>query len=283
MSSAREAFVAAGRFVGPGEADGGMSLREFVARRGALGDPAAVALAAAVRDAMVDGAVESINPSSVMLSGSGLDGASAVADGAGAFADVGFVGPTGDGGPGSAVGALADDTVLFSAPEVLRGARGDDRSAVYSLGLTLWFAMVGRYPYLRAGESDAVTLGLDTVIARICSGEVVEPRELGVSAPLSRVFAKAIALDPAARYGSVDELVGQLLDALPASVGRARTRTSETGLRGPRWALTSRVLHSVVWILVWAVLVVGIVLLWRDNTRVEHTGGAVPGTSVPRR
>src|SRR5690606_11910789 len=101
----------------------------------------------------------------------------------------------------------------------------DARSDIFSLGVMLYRAAVGRLPF--EGE------GLATVLGQIISQEPVAPREAappGGELPeaLERMIVHAMRKDPAERYPSVDAMLAELraIEAAiappaPAPVARA--------------------------------------------------------------
>jgi serine/threonine protein kinase/outer membrane protein assembly factor BamB len=94
---------------------------------------------------------------------------------------------------------LAPEQVLPDLGEV--GARTD----VYALGATLYEALTLRRPF--EGETTGALL------ARISVGRPTPPRRVRpqISADLEAVCLKALARDPADRYGSAEDLAGDLL------------------------------------------------------------------------
>jgi len=98
-------------------------------------------------------------------------------------------------------------TLAYSAPELLAGERGDARSDVYALGLTLYFALTGALPEgggplgpgaseagFRPTESGAGVPGwLDDVVARATRAK---PRD---RFPTAGAFAEAVAEGAAGR------------------------------------------------------------------------------------
>ncbi|HTS18480.1 MAG TPA: serine/threonine-protein kinase [Verrucomicrobiae bacterium] len=88
-------------------------------------------------------------------------------------------------------------TPYYVAPEKLRGKPDDERSDIYSLGATLFHALEGKPP-----ASDAAATGIaDAPMAGERTVQVVE---------------RMLALDPAERYGSYDEVIEDLSEALDA-------------------------------------------------------------------
>jgi serine/threonine-protein kinase len=100
------------------------------------------------------------------------------------------------GGIGSAIQPVAG-TPTYMSPEQLLGKPTDQRSDIYSLGVTLFQLATGRVPF----EGDTFM----SVALSILTGPAPDAtRELGPA--LGPIVARAIARDPAARYASVAEM-----------------------------------------------------------------------------
>ena len=89
-------------------------------------------------------------------------------------------------------------TLDYAAPEVLAGTRADARSEVYSLGVTLFYALTGALPP-RAGRN-----AVDS------AGHHPSGRRPDVPAWLDAAVARATAADPADRFPSVGLLASAL-------------------------------------------------------------------------
>lgn len=121
-----------------------------------------------------------------------------------------------EGGPATATGNSAL-TVLYAAPEVLRGGRGTVASDVYSLASTLHTLLAGRAAFARAtDESVAAT------VLRAVSEPAPDLRPLGVPDDLAAVIDAAMAKDPADRPGSAAEF-GRALQRVQQAHGLAPT------------------------------------------------------------
>jgi len=96
-------------------------------------------------------------------------------------------------------------TVMYSAPEVIDGARGDERSDVYSLGLTLYAVLRGEQPF-----EPAASVSLTRLVNEIAVTPLPNLATFGVPAPLADVIDRATAKDPGRRYQSAAEFVDAL-------------------------------------------------------------------------
>jgi eukaryotic-like serine/threonine-protein kinase len=102
-------------------------------------------------------------------------------------------------------------TPLYMSPEQVVGAKQlDHRSDLWSLGVVLYELIAGATPY-----SDAETLG--ALLVAICSRRATPLRELAphASEAVQAICARALALDPEARYPSADALLADLRAQLP--------------------------------------------------------------------
>ena len=117
-----------------------------------------------------------------------------------------------EGGTATATGNSAL-TVLYAAPEVLRGSRGTVASDVFSLASTLYTLLAGRAAFARAtDESVAAT------VLRAVSEPAPDLRPLGVPDDLAAVIETGMAKDPSARPVSAAAF-GQALQAVQRDHG----------------------------------------------------------------
>src|SRR5262249_33806813 len=98
-------------------------------------------------------------------------------------------------------------TPYYVAPGRLSNGPGGFRSAIYSLGATLFHAVAGKAPI--EGETNSAAALLD-LKKRPLDLRVMAP---GVSEATASIFQRMIAPDPAQRFCSYDELVSQLEEA----------------------------------------------------------------------
>ncbi len=112
------------------------------------------------------------------------------------------------------VGHAAKGKTAYNAPEVLRGEPATVRSDVWSLGVTLWEALVGAP--LFDGENDGVVLYavLETVPAKPSA------RVPALGTSFDDVFDRAVSHDPNKRFESAQAMA----EALEACGPKASTR-----------------------------------------------------------
>jgi Tol biopolymer transport system component len=120
---------------------------------------------------------------------------------------------------GTAIGVGPSGTPEYMAPEILRGARGDERSDLWALGVVLFELATGARPF-----EGATTFELAASILE----RPIPPLPAQLPAPLGRIIAKLLEKDPALRYARASE-VGAALAAiaeptqnLATSAGRGR-------------------------------------------------------------
>jgi serine/threonine protein kinase len=137
-------------------------------------------------------------------------------------------------------------TLAYMAPEMLAGEKGNEQTDIYALGVTMFRAFAGEYPY---GNLDAVSPSRRTRPTPLA--------ELRPDLPawLQEVLGRAIALDPDARFRDVTEF------SVAMEAGPARARQ---GLQRP---LTLYERAPVkIWQGVAAILALAVIyLLWRQH------------------
>jgi serine/threonine-protein kinase len=106
------------------------------------------------------------------------------------------------------INSEAVGSVYYFSPEQARGGYCDERSDIYSLGITLYEMLTGRVPF--EGESTVAV-----ALAHLQS-EMVPPRELEPMIPISldKIILKATQKKPERRYASAAELIADLRKAL---------------------------------------------------------------------
>jgi serine/threonine-protein kinase len=100
------------------------------------------------------------------------------------------------------------------APEVVQGAAVTRQADVFSAGIVLWEALAGKMLFGGANEHERLT--------RIVAGNYPSPRQYNprVSQALETVVAKALAVDPHARYATALEFAVEIERVVPIASRR---------------------------------------------------------------
>jgi serine/threonine protein kinase/WD40 repeat protein len=163
----------------------------------------------------------------------------------------------------TATGAILG-TLRYASPEQLGAshAAADERSDIYSLGVTLWELVTGRRLFKAENHNSVIGLVLNTEPPRPSSFAAKLPRDL------ETVIARAMSKEPRDRYPSAQAMADDLRRFLGGRPIQAKPVT--LGERAFRWANRNRILAttavaSLVVLLVLAMLASGLVL--RANSR----------------
>ncbi|MFO0692584.1 MAG: serine/threonine-protein kinase [Polyangiales bacterium] len=117
-------------------------------------------------------------------------------------------------------------TPFYMSPEQIRGNKNvDHRTDVYSMGVILYEALVGRVPFSGATYAE--------VILEVAMAQVVPPSQLrgGLPDGLEAVVLKAMARNPDERFQSMDELAAALRPFARASGSSGLQAVYDSGPR----------------------------------------------------
>lgn len=112
----------------------------------------------------------------------------------------------------TAIGELAG-TPAYMPPERVMGKAVDHRADIYSLGVVLFELLTGRLPFT---APDFISL-----LTRIATQPSPAPHQIDPSIPtaISQVVTRAMAMDPADRYATAEELAADLQKRAAAVAG----------------------------------------------------------------
>ncbi len=137
-------------------------------------------------------------------------------------------------------------TLAYMAPEMLAGEKGNEQTDIYALGVTMFRAFAGEYPY---GNLDAVSP------ARRTRPTPLAELRPDLPAWLQEVLGRAIALDPDKRFRDVTEFSVEM-EAGPARAPQGLQRPLTLYERAP----------VKIWQGVAAILALAVIfLLWRQH------------------
>ncbi len=149
-----------------------------------------------------------IKPANIMLD---LNGQAILMD----FGIVKIVGGQYNTATGATIG-----TARYMSPEQIRSERADERSDIYSLGVTLYEMINGRTPY----QADSVL----TLMMMVLDDPLPDIRETRKEIPesLAAVVEKALAKEQADRFQTMDEMAAALQQAQEEVASRVLADTA---------------------------------------------------------
>ena len=204
-----------------------------------IGRQVARALAAAERRGLVH---RDLKPSNIVLSADAAPGRGSDAQVGEAWVKVIDFGlaqaVTEEGGPLHCAGPFFG-TLAFSSPEQIAGHPVDIRSDIYSLGLTLWYALTGKVPFpnrsARQPRSEMEEEPLPV-------GQLIERK---VPVPLRALLHEMLASQPTERPSSATEL-GQAIGRCLVSLRLTRQRRALQH-RALKWTGALAIAVALIW------------------------------------
>jgi serine/threonine protein kinase len=108
--------------------------------------------------------------------------------------------------------------VGYMAPEQAKGERVDRRADIFSVGVMLWEAAVGKRLWKGLNEVQ--------ILHQLLAGDIPSPRAMrpDISPRLEQIIMKAVAVDRDQRHSSSLELMGELEDLMDSGSERATLR-----------------------------------------------------------
>lgn len=177
----------------------GVTLKEFIQRKGRLeireSIGIAIQIAQGIAAAHEQGIIHrDIKPQNVIISN----------DGKAKVADFGIAKVP----SANTINSDAVGSVYYFSPEQARGGYCDERSDIYSLGITLYEMLTGKLPF--DGDNNVAI-----ALAHL-NDEITPPREIEPMIPISleKIILKATQKKQERRYATVNDLISDLRKAL---------------------------------------------------------------------
>lgn len=125
-------------------------------------------------------------------------------------------------------------SVYYSSPEQVRGGYSDQRTDIYSLGVTMYEMCTGRLPFV--GNS-VVEIAMHHM-----EGKVIPPQDMFEDIPshLNAIILKAMSRRMDDRYQSMDELVQDLKLCIKDPEGTGATQTQQADSAGKTMIFSHR-------------------------------------------
>ncbi len=177
----------------------GITLKDYIAKRGHLDIKESVGIAIQVSEGIAAAHEQNIihrdiKPQNMLIA---LDGKVKVAD-------FGIARPIAS----QTVESAAMGSVHYISPEQARGGISDERSDIYSLGITMYEMVTGKLPF---DGTSTVSIALSHIEDAMVPPSVYNP---DVPAPLERIILKCCEKKPERRYQNINQLIADLRQVL---------------------------------------------------------------------
>ncbi len=177
----------------------GITLKDYIAKRGHLDVKESVGIAIQVAEGIAAAHEQNIihrdiKPQNMLIA---LDGKVKVAD-------FGIARPIAS----QTVESAAMGSVHYISPEQARGGLSDERSDIYSLGITMYEMVTGKLPF---DGTSTVSIALSHIEDAMVPPSVYNPE---IPSSLERIILKCCEKKPERRYQNVNLLIADLRDLL---------------------------------------------------------------------
>ena len=144
----------------------------------------------------------------------------------------------------------------YISPEQVKGARGDQRSDIYSMGIMFYEMLTGRVPFVGPNP-------LAVMNERVLN-DIKPPRDLNpeISPELEEILYRALEREPRHRYATASELMWDLEHQEQVGVEPRGSRPTGAAGKGP---INKKILLYAAMILVPVLLFVIMLVLARSN------------------
>ncbi|MBL1212190.1 MAG: serine/threonine protein kinase [Ignavibacteriae bacterium] len=126
-------------------------------------------------------------------------------------------------GASSTVAQMRAGTLHYMSPEQVKGLKNvDNRSDLYSLGMTIYEMLTGRVPFEKSDSEF-------TIQKQIVDGKIPSPLKFNTKIPkqFAKIISKSTENDPLKRYQNADEMIADLKDFEKKNLPSIDTASSE--------------------------------------------------------
>lgn len=171
-------------------------------------------------------------------------------------------------------GDLLVGTVDYISPEQARSPKlADERSDIYSLGLTLWYLLTGRVAYDDESKFDKLLAHRERPLPSLLAARPEVPAEL------DGIYRRMSAKHPSDRYAAMSDVIAAL-ESYQAAHGEVKTKTLEKPSAAPAGTKAARIVPPA---LVAGLLAITLAAfwLWRFGPALFQPAPADPSAAGP--